>query len=195
VRLAREVHEQVMQRLFGVSMVLGSAEELSDAERQRCSEELQAALSELRDALARPLAPAGPSGATLRGELDRLGDQYKDIPLSVTWGDGASLPPDFEPLAASALAEALRNAEKHAAPSRIDVAVDETDGAFSLEIRNDGVAARAGRRQGNGVRGSGMGLHLATIELMQHGGVVEYGPDGEDGWRIRVLMPTAGGEE
>jgi signal transduction histidine kinase len=194
VRLAREVHEQVMQRLFGVSMVLGSAEELTDAERRRCAEELQAALSELRDALSRPLAPAGPSGATLRGELDRLGDRYKDIPLSVTWNDGASLPSDFEPLAASALAEALRNAEKHAAPSRIDIAVAEADGAFSLEVRNDGVAACAGRRQGNGVRGSGMGLHLASIELMQHGGVVEYGPDGEDGWRIRMLLPTARGD-
>ena len=38
-----------------------------------------------------------------------------------------------------------------------------------------------------------MGLHLATIELMQHGGVVEYGPDGDDGWRIRMLLPTAPG--
>ena len=194
VRLAREVHEQVMQRLFGVSMVLGSSEELTEAERRRCAEELQAALSELRDALSRPLAPAGPSGATLRGELDRLGDRYKDIPLSVAWDDGASLPSEFEPMAASALAEALRNAEKHAAPSRIDIAVAEAEGAFSLEVRNDGVAARAGRRQGNGVRGSGMGLHLASIELMQHGGVVEYGPDGDDGWRIRMLLPTARGD-
>jgi signal transduction histidine kinase len=193
VRLAREVHEQVMQRLFGVSMVLGSAEELTAAERRRCASELEAALSELRDALSRPLAPAGPPGATLRGELDRLGDHYKDIPLSVTWAGGAELPPEFEPLAASALAEALRNAEKHATPSLIEVAVGEADGAFSLEVRNDGVAAASRQDGGDGMHGSGMGLHLATLELMQHGGVVEYGPEGEDGWRTRVLLPTGGG--
>ncbi len=192
VRLAREVHEQVMQRLFGVSLALGSAQELTAAERRRCAAELEAALSELRDALSRPLAPAGPSGATLRGELDRLGDHYKDIPLSVTWREGAALPDEFEPLAASALAEALRNAEKHAAPSRIEIAVGVADGVFSLEVRNDGVAAGPRRGAGEGIRGTGMGLHLATIELMQHGGVVEYGPEGEDHWRTRLLLPTGG---
>jgi GAF domain-containing protein len=35
--LAREIHERVVQRLFGVSLVLGSDSELSPEERRRCT--------------------------------------------------------------------------------------------------------------------------------------------------------------
>src|SRR5215210_1688688 len=53
IALAREIHERVVQRLFGISLVLGSERELSDAERARCSEEMKVALEDLRTALAR----------------------------------------------------------------------------------------------------------------------------------------------
>src|SRR3954451_2458604 len=190
IRLAREVHEQVMQRLFGISMVLGSNEPLTDAERVRCADELQEALSELHQALARPLSPPARPGTSLREELTRLGDHYKDLPLRVTWARGAELPEALEPLAASALAEALRNADKHAAPSGIDVEIASEDGAFSLEVRNDGVAAGRARAVGSPPRGSRMGLQLATIEAVQRGGVLEYGREGEDSWRVRLVLPS-----
>src|SRR4029077_8367142 len=41
--LAREIHESVLQRLFGVSLVLG-AEQLDRAERERCRIEMQEAV-------------------------------------------------------------------------------------------------------------------------------------------------------
>src|SRR3954463_11615695 len=73
IDLAREIHERVVQRLFGVSLVLGSEHGLSEEARRRCASEMQAALTDLRDALGRPLAPrALDTGATLREELDRL---------------------------------------------------------------------------------------------------------------------------
>src|SRR5829696_2843142 len=82
IDLARELHERVVQRLFGVSLVLGSDHELSEEARRRCAEEMHAALADLRDALSRPLAPPSlDTGATLRGELARLGRHYKDLPL------------------------------------------------------------------------------------------------------------------
>ena len=62
VDVAREVHDRVMQRLFGVSLVLGSDIELGRAERARAAEELQDAVADLRTVLARsPEARATPS--------------------------------------------------------------------------------------------------------------------------------------
>ena len=63
-----------MQRLFGVSLALGAAQELDPAERERCRVELQEAVGDLRRALERPLAPLPPeTGTTLAAELERAG--------------------------------------------------------------------------------------------------------------------------
>jgi signal transduction histidine kinase len=186
IDLAREVHERVMQRLFGVSLVIGSQRDLSDEERGRCAEEIQAALGDLRDTLSRPLAPSsGAAGTTLRGELERLGRHYKQLDLEVAWELDAPLPAEIEQLAQSVLAEALRNADKHARPSAVQVHVSRVDGVFSLEVRNDGRGSESvGPR-----RGAGMGLRLAAFEALQRGGVVEFGPEGGDEWRVRLVVP------
>ncbi len=88
------------------------------------------------------------------------------------------------------LAEALRNAAKHAAPERVDVVVQHDGDTFSLEIRNDGVLA-----DGASGPGAGMGLRLAAFEALQHGGFVEFGADKASeppGWRVRLVVPVAG---
>ncbi len=182
IDLAREIHERVMQRLFGVSLVLDSDHELTPAQRRRCGRELGAALGDLRSALHRPLAPQPrETNTTLRAELDRLARGASRLPVTVDWREGAELPATLEPLAQSVLAEALRNARKHARPSDVHVRVRDGDGAFVVEIVNDGV-----RRSG---RGAGMGLRLAGLEALQHGGVLEHGPAGEGCWRVRLAVP------
>src|SRR4029077_19480270 len=71
IDLAREIHERVMQRLFGVSLALGAAQALDPDERERCRVELQEAVGDLRRALERPLAPLPPeTGTTLAAELE-----------------------------------------------------------------------------------------------------------------------------
>jgi signal transduction histidine kinase len=182
IDLARELHERVVQRLFGVSLVLGSDHPLSEEARRRAADETHAALADLREALSRPLAPPTlDTGATLRGELARLGRHYKDLPLELDWEEGVEVPEEVEPLAQSVLAEALRNAHKHAKPSSVRVHVGRLDGAFLLEVRNDG--AEPGSR-----RGAGMGLRLAAVEALQRGALVEFGPEGGD-WRLRLVVP------
>jgi signal transduction histidine kinase len=183
IDLAREIHERVVQRLFGVSLVLGSEHGLSEEARRRCADEMQAALKDLRDALGRPLAPRPLySATTLRGELTRLGRHYKDLPLDVDWDEeGVSVPADIEPLAQSVLVEALRNADKHAEPTSVRVHVGRVDGAFVLEVRNDGAR--------EGTRGTGMGLRLAASEALGRGALLEFGPEGSD-WRVRLVVPV-----
>jgi signal transduction histidine kinase len=184
IELAREVHESVMQRLFGVSMVLGSGRELSADDGERSAAEVEAALGELRDALDRSLEPtAEPSRTTLRDELRRLGRQYKALPLSVRWEQGTDVPPGLEPLAVSVLGEALRNAEKHARPSEVRITISSDHGVFALEVRNDGLRSQPASA------GSGLGLRLASYESLQRGGMLEFGPEGDD-WRVRLVLPA-----
>jgi signal transduction histidine kinase len=154
---------------------------------------MQAALTDLRDALARPLAPPSlDTGATLRDELARLGRHYKELPLELEWQAGVEVPDDVEGLAQSVLAEALRNADKHADPTSVRVRVGSADGTFVLEVRNDGT--KPGPRTS---RGAGMGLRLAAAEALGRGALVEFGPEGADSseWRVRLVVPTGDDEE
>jgi len=180
--LTREIHERVMQRLFGVSLALSATKPLDAAERERCRVEMQEAIGDLRRALERPLAPMlGETGTTLEAELGRL-RRSKGALVEVDWPEDVYLPADLEPLAQSVLLEALRNVGKHAEPSRVDVNVTRDEETFTLEVRNDGV--RPGGRR------AGMGLRLAAFEALQHGGVVEFGAAGEDRWRVRLVVPV-----
>jgi signal transduction histidine kinase len=181
LELAREVHERVLQRLFGVSLALSATKELDPEERERCRVEMQEAVGDLRRALERPLAPLPPeTGTTLLAELERLRGA-RGAMFVVSWPSEVMVPPDVEPLAQSVLAEALRNVGKHAKPTCVEVTVGRDADTFTLEVRNDGVRS--------GARGAGMGLRLASFEALQHGGVVEFGPCGEESWRVRLVVP------
>jgi signal transduction histidine kinase len=185
LELAREVHERVLQRLFGVSLALSAEQPLDQEQRTRCLVEMREALSDLRRALERPLAPLPPeTGTTLAEELERV-RRSPGMAVDVDWRGDFSVPSDLEPLAQSVLAEALRNISKHARPSRVEVAVGRDADSFTMEVRNDGVTAGAPVAASGGI-----GLRLAAFEALQHGGKVESGPVGEDGWKVRLVVKS-----
>jgi signal transduction histidine kinase len=187
LELAREVHERVLQRLFGVSLALSAEQPLDKAERDRCLAEMQQALADLRRALERPLAPLPPEMATtLAEELERV-RRSPGMDVEVDWRGDFTVPVDLEPLAQSVLTEALRNTAKHAEPSRVEVAVARDADSFTLEVRNDGVKDPAPPADGRG----GMGLRLAAFEAQQYGGSVEAGPSGDGSWRVRLMVALA----
>src|ERR671934_191872 len=118
IQLAREVHERVMHRLFGVSLVLSSELELDPADRERCRNEIREALGDLRNAIERALGPRPHALATnLRAELGRLEQGYADVPVTVHWEGDAEVPERVQALAHTVLRESLRNASRHAAPT------------------------------------------------------------------------------
>lgn len=195
IDLAREIHERVMQRLFGVSLVLSTQADLSPELRERCRTEMGEALADLRSALERPLAPmAYETGTTLRAELERHARE-SNLPIVLAWEEGVVVPRRLEGLAQSVLGEALRNVKKHADPSRVSVAVQRDEDTFTLEVRNDGITG--GVAAGLGGSG-GMGLRLAAFEALQHNGFVEFGPEKAaqpPGWRVRLVVPVKETEE
>jgi signal transduction histidine kinase len=182
IELAREVHERVMHRLFGVSLVLSSEVELAPEDRERCRGEMREALADLRTALERTLSPTPrTTGTTLRAELDRLERGYADVPVSIEWEGDNEVPPKLEPLSQAVLGESLRNAVRHASPSAIEVRIKVAADTFSLEVVNDGVNGQSS--------GTGMGLRLASLEALQAGGVVEFGGADAGRWRTRLVVP------
>ena len=187
IDLARDVHEGVIQRLFGVLLVLSSHGELDGAARSRCAAEIQAALKDLRRALQRPLGRSAPeTSTTLVEEVRRLRREHPDLGLVQAPGfANVRVPPALEPLAQSVLAEAVRNAHKHAAPNRVEVSLAHSDGLWVMEVVNDGVA-------GASRRNPGMGLRLAALEALQAGGIVEFGESRPGTWRVRLAVPVDG---
>jgi len=182
--LAREVHESVIQRLFGIQLVFSSQAELSKAARERIGAELQAALFDLRRALQRPLGRQAPeTNTTVLQEFERLRKEHRDLPLTLKPGsEDIKVPRQLEPLAQSILAEAVRNARKHAKPRRVEVSLEISgDDTFVLDVVNDGVRSKP--------RQSGMGLKLAALEALQLGGIVTFGSSEPGQWRVRLAVP------
>ncbi|WP_445149736.1 sensor histidine kinase [Baekduia sp. Peel2402] len=182
--LARDIHDRVIQRLFGVSLAL--TRPLDDDARARCGDEVQTALADLRTALQRPLGrPSRATGTTLADELTRLSARHPDLHLNVITPVPV-LPVALEPLAQSVLAEAVRNVRKHARASETAVRVKSENGVFVLEVSNDGARDAADRPPGP----PGMGLRLAALEAIQVGGVVEFGAQPDGRWQVRLAVPT-----
>jgi signal transduction histidine kinase len=185
IDLARDVHDGVIQRLFGVSLALSADGDMPAAVRERCRSEVQAALDDLREAIQRPLGRSTPATrTTLRELLDDLGAQRGVV---LDEGADVAVPPDLEPLAQAVVAEAVRNARKHASPSRIRVRLRRREEALVVEVSNDGVTPR------EGPGGGGMGLRLAAFVALQYGGVLEFGARGDDEWQVRLTVPVDGG--
>jgi signal transduction histidine kinase len=175
-----------VQRLFGVSMALSVEEDLSREQRHRCAQEIQDALVDLRTAVQRPLRRSPDQHpTTLLEEVRRLEHEHPELAVELLADPQLAVPAHLEPLAQSVLAEALRNALKHAEPTRVRVHVGLAEGALVLEVINDGVT--------NASRRTGMGLRLAAFEALEKGGVIEFGQADGDGWRVRLLVPV--GEE
>jgi signal transduction histidine kinase len=182
IDLARDLHEGVIQRLFGVSMALDGDGPLPAKARRRCAAETQAALSDLRAALQRPLGRVPrATRTTLTAEVERLAGMHPGLGLVLERGEPGDLPPALEPLAQSVLLEAVRNAGKHAHPTRVAVRLGRSDGAFWLEVVNDGVASSSRR--------AGMGLRLAALEALQYNGMVEFGEREPGIWQVRLVVP------
>ena len=111
-------------------------------------------------------------------ELARLRGQHPGLEIVVEAGHDK-----IPAVASSVLREAVRNALKHADPTRVEVRLSDAGGAMVLEVVNDGVPATAR------TEGAGVGLRLASFEAVEAGGFVDFGPLDPDRWRVRLTVP------
>jgi signal transduction histidine kinase len=142
-RWARELHDETLQGLVGLRMLLssarrsGSAAELSDAidHTKREIVNLRALIAELRPAALDELG-LGPAIETL---ASRSGSACgAEVRTRVALGGSGRLAPETESTVYRVVQEALTNVAKHAGASQVRVEVARANGTVSVLVEDDG---------------------------------------------------------
>jgi signal transduction histidine kinase len=196
-RIARDVHDLIAHSLTVVMLHLTAARlavrrdpeqasaTLTEAERlgRQALTEVRSLVGLLRQDEADPGGPL-PQAADLRGLVDRLRDAGMAVELQVDGELGR-----LTPAAGLALfrigQEALSNAARHAAGSRVLVRLDVSPREASLRVRDWGVPAGehrpAAATGGHGL--AGMRERAALV-----GGSLRAGP-ARPGWEVQCAVP------
>lgn len=191
-RIARDLHDTVIQRLFGLGMRLQAAERLADpvvGERIRATvDSIDDVIREIRETIFDLNRPAGSEGRpNLRSRLrDVVAESTENLglnprlafrgPVEATIGEAL-----ISPLAA-VLREALSNVGRHAKAGAVDVVLAVGDGWVTLSVSDDGVGFSAGPAAGHG-------LENMRFRAEQFGGEFTVGPRSPSGTLVQWRVP------
>jgi PAS domain S-box-containing protein len=158
-RIARDLHDMVIQRIFAAGMnlqaVLGEVDSPMVAERIRQSvDELDHTIAELRSTIFRlghNEAARSVSALLVAVAHDRrrvLGFE----PVVRVRGAIDDVPDHVAEQLLATVSEGLANVGRHAGATAAEVVVEELDGRIRLEITDNGVGLTKRRKQGGGIR-------------------------------------------
>lgn len=161
-RIARDLHDLVIQRLFATGMMLQGTTRIDDvpdaaAERvSRAVDELDETIKEIRQTIFALHEPVEGPSSSARGRVLRETSQSASLlgfEPSVRFAGPVDSMIDAEVIEhlVAALREALTNAAKHADAHRVEVVVQIEGGDVVLVVTDDGVGIaeeHAGRRSG-----------------------------------------------
>ncbi|GAA3500283.1 sensor histidine kinase [Streptomyces prasinosporus] len=151
-RIERDLHDGVQQRLVALGMLLGRALRSEDPDRadrllRQAHEESRQALDDLREVAWR-IYPTTLDEAGLRVALETVAERAS-VPVRVEYGLTGEPGRAVATVAYFVVCEAVTNAVKHAAPTRIVVAVGSEEGVLRVSVEDDG-------RGGANAAGSGL---------------------------------------
>ena len=181
-RIARDLHDTVIQRLFAVGLGLqGAARLTSDpalvARLESAVDELDTTVREIRSTIFELHAPRLPGRSARQATIVLIAEAARTLGFEPTVHfDGPVDAAVDDELAEHLLAverEALANVAKHAAASAVDVTITARDGVVTLLVEDDG----AGPSQ---FEPGGRGLENMKSRAQQLGGkfVFEARPGG-----------------
>jgi two-component system, NarL family, sensor histidine kinase DevS len=158
-RIARDLHDTVIQRLFGLGMGLQGAQRLADeqvGERIRSAvDAIDEVIREIRETIFDLNRPPGASldiRQHVRAVVTDVGTQLGFHPrLSFRGPVEAGITDETLADLLAVLREALTNAGRHARASRVDVVVIATPGTVTLSVADDGVGMPDGPTAGHGL--------------------------------------------
>lgn len=192
-RLARALHDDLGQRLFGIGMAAQLARSSASAGRPDLLSHLSgleqqivgatAAFRSTLHALARPSAPAGAVAVTLREDTAAFTDRTGVPAYLLVMGEPVVLDPAREDLLVRLGQEGLRNVERHAAAQEVVVTLVFQRDAVEIVIQDDGVGASSP------TGGSGLGLGMLREEVVRLGGESRLARGEDGGSTMRTRLP------
>jgi signal transduction histidine kinase len=197
-RWARELHDETLQGLGGLRVVLSSARRSDNLDALRAA--LDSAVDQIGDeitnlrALITELRPAALDELGLKPALDALIERMQTLhglgissTVELTRPAGVGTPrldPDLETTIYRIVQEGLTNAAKHADADRIDVEVIERDDEVGVVVRDNG------RGFDPDVPASGFGLTGMRERIALAGGRLKISSSSE-GTAIEAVFPAA----
>jgi PAS domain S-box-containing protein len=196
-RIAADLHDLVIQRLFASGMALQSALNLSEPDSdvasrvERVVEDLDETIAEIRStiyALSDRNRPGESAG--LRTQIVEVVSRARDtlgfLPrLRFVGPIDSTVPAEVADNLLAVLQEALSNAARHAEASSVEVAVRGGEQVGVLVVDN-------GRGIGEPARRSG--LENMAVRAERLGGSFKIGPNEGGGTRLEWLVPVGPGD-
>lgn len=192
-RIARDLHDTVIQRLYATGMTLSAT--LRHATKPEVVERLRSAIDDLDTTMrdirstifALHTADRGTQG--LRADILRIVQQSENTlgfaPRVTFAGLVDSLVPEgIGDHLLAALREALTNAAKHARASRVDVKVVVEGGEVTLTVVDDGVGIPP-------KPGSGLGVKNLAERALVLGGEYTMSSGADGGTEVRWRVPLS----
>jgi signal transduction histidine kinase len=197
-RWARELHDETLQALGGLQLIMASAQREAGPGKLGdliggAAAQISTEIKKLRN-LITELRPAELDELGLKAALEslvdrRAADDALDVSVDVELGGGAAeperrLPPQLESTIYRIVQEALTNVAKHAAAQHVDVRIGVVNGVVDLVVTDDG----AGFQPGAGTAGWGLVGMKERVALLRGSFDLESRPGG--GTTIHAVFPT-----
>ncbi|HEV2370300.1 MAG TPA: PAS domain S-box protein [Acidimicrobiales bacterium] len=189
-RIARDLHDTVIQRLFALGMGLQGAQRIAPpavAERiDAAVGALDEVIREIRETIFDLQQP--PAGRAMRDQVRVLLDEAREhlgfAPVVTFRGPvEAAMTDDVSAHALAVLREALSNAARHAGASKVQVTVEAEAGAITVRVSDDG-------RGPPTLPSSGYGLANMAARASELGGSFQVGPGPLGGTLLEWRVPA-----
>jgi signal transduction histidine kinase len=188
-RIARDLHDLVIQRLFATGLQLQGMHRLVRPEhRERLSravDDIDATIHELRAAIFE--LQQSPDASSLRGDVLALVNEYTQplgfrAQLTLSGPIDTAVPPTVRPQILATIREALSNIVRHAEASQVTVEVAVEPGQVVTRITDNGVGIRTSTRRS--------GLRNLTDRAQVLGGTVRICDNDPHGTVVELTAPV-----
>lgn len=189
-RIARDLHDVVIQRLFATGMQLQAADmrAVKDDVRGLIRRSVADLDATIRDVRATIFELQTPPAGSLRSELRALVREYRRVleftpELRIKGPIETAMTEPMRESLLKVLREALSNVSRHAHATRVEIAATVSDGRFTLAVDDNGVGLAS--------TGVHSGLANADVRAAELGGELRLEKSPLGGTRLEWSIPLS----